>query len=308
MPSPRIAPALALPLTLLLAPAAEAQLVGPVPGPAEASPAWTRPATPPPRTGADPAPESAPAAPSLVQRDGAGRLVNVPLPEDAAIAAYPFEPAQRARVDRALAARRRELDRWVANHLEQVWRVREMAPKALKAEAYSPLFEARDAGLGVRFTERPLDRLQRDGAITALQRARLDAAVKEYLDARAAQAASDGAGDAARQGLLTLRHSFADATRESVDSLERQLAGAAAMLPGLAEGLPLSDDDKVALAAIAQGTSRIDAKAADADARRLEVMAAEFPRLGVGARKTLLLKRLERVEQAEAPDNRPVVR
>jgi hypothetical protein len=292
-------PAALLAAAFLAAPAS-AQFIGPVPPAPEATPAYVRPATPPPR-GNDPAPESAPIAPSIVARDAAGRLIPVPSPEEAAVGKYPFDEAQRAKVRRSLDARRRDLDRFVANHLEQVARVRESMPRLQGAESYPPLFEARDALKAITYSERPLDRLQRDGAITPLQRTRLDAAVREYQDARAAQVSADAGGDAARQGLLTLRQTVADSTREPLDSLDRQLSGVATMLPGLADGMTLSEDDRVVLAAIGAGVGRVDPTAADADARRADAVLAEWPRLTVGTRKGLLLRRLERTEPKDAP-------
>ena len=86
----------------------------------------------------------------------------------------------------------------------------------------SILFAARDVVVALRF-ERLIDRLERARAITPAQRVRLDETLLSYDKARKQQIDADAGNDPTRAAILNLRQTFADATREVFESLDRQM-------------------------------------------------------------------------------------
>jgi len=206
-------------LVLALGSAARAQLIGPIPPATPPTPEYV---PPPPGPKVD-VPETAPIAPSIVERDDRGRVKALrTTPEEAAVARYPLDDKQREKVSRSAAARQLDLDRFVANNVEKVLAARAMESKVSQAVDYQPLFEARDAVAALRF-EGLLERLVRDQAITVVQRNRLEEAVREYDKARKDQIEKDTGGDPTRTAVLVLRQTYEDSTREPFASLEKQI-------------------------------------------------------------------------------------
>ncbi|MBY0313184.1 MAG: hypothetical protein K2W85_14025 [Phycisphaerales bacterium] len=239
--------------------AAHAQLIGPVPPKGEPMPAATpsgpEASSPPPRdlSKAD----SEPPAPSIVDRDEAGAMKMLARgPEEEAVARYAFTEDRRAKVGRSMAARATEVDRLVIEKIDAVLKVEAMRDRVMNATEFGPLFAARDAVAALR-SERLLDRLQRDGAITALQRARLDQAVGEYEKAMREHFEQLTGGDPSRQAVLNLRQTYVDATREPLAALDRlmtDLEREAANLP-VGVGAPLAEPKRGVLISAAK-TSR----------------------------------------------------
>jgi hypothetical protein len=213
-------------LMLLVATAAASlcrgQLIGPIP-----------PATPPtpPYVPADKTeppvvtpPEVEPPAPSIVARDEQGRLKPLAgTAEETAVAAYSsFDAPRREKIAASAAARKLDLDRFVITNLDKVLAAKQMQEKVQTESEFGKLFAARDLTVSLRF-ERLIDRLERDQAITAAQRVRLDETLLAYDRARKQEIEKETGGDPTRTGVLNLRQTFADATREPLESLERQM-------------------------------------------------------------------------------------
>lgn len=253
-------------LALVGVSSAHAQLIGPVPPKGEPLPPPTpsspEASSPPPRdlSKAD----SEPPAPSIVDRDDAGRLKPLSRgPEEEALARYTFAEDRRSKVARSIAARATEIDRLVIQKIDAVLKVESMRERVLTASEFGPLFEARDAVASLR-TERLLDRLQRDGAITALQRARLDQAVGEYEKALREHFERETGGDPSRQAVLNLRQTYVDSTREPLAALDRLMSDLKREAPNLPAGPdgPLADLSRTALINAAAATTNDALRAA----------------------------------------------
>lgn len=237
-------------------PAASAQLIGPVPPKGEPMPAATpsgpEASSPPPRdlSKAD----SEPPAPSIVDRDDAGVMKMLARgPEEEAVARYAFAEDRRAKVGKSIAARATEVDRLVIEKIDAVLKVDAMRDRVMNATEFGPLFAARDAVAALR-SERLLDRLQRDGAITALQRARMDQSISEYEKALREHFERQTGGDPSRQAVLNLRQTYVDATREPLAALDRlmgDLKREAANLPA-GNGAPFAEPTRGTLIAAAK--------------------------------------------------------
>ncbi len=236
--------------------AAHGQFIGPLPPKGEPEPApgsggTPMPSEPPPKdlSSAD----TEPPAPSIVDKDQTGALrVLERGAEDEALARYAFSAERLGKVQRSLANRRLEIDRFVIQKLDTVLALEGMRERVLNTTEFGPLFEAREHVAAVRF-ERVLDRLQRDGAISALQRARLDQSVREYEKALRDHFEAQTGGDPTRQAVLNLRQTYLDATREPLESLGRLLTDVqreAATLP-TGPGAPLDARQRDALIAAA---------------------------------------------------------
>ena len=195
------------------APHALAQLIGPIPPATAPTPEYV-----PPERREIPAPHVAvpevePPAPTIVRKDDNGRLKPITgTAEGAAIAAYAFDAARRAKIASTGAARTLDLDRFVVQNLDKVLAARKMREKVENASDFNDLFAARDVVVALRF-ERLIDRLERERAITMAQRVRLDETLLNYEKARRAEIEQQTGNDPTRAAILNLRQTFADTTR-----------------------------------------------------------------------------------------------
>lgn len=223
-----------------------AQFIGPVPP----APPKREDFVPPPPAPAPDAVENEPLAPSIVKLDDQGRLIPLATSaEEAAVIAYPLKPERRQLAEKSIAARRRDLERFVLLNLDKVLAAYDLRDKVAGASEFNTLFAARDIVAALK-QERLLDRLQRDSAINPQQRVRLDEAVRNYEVALKQQFDKDTAGDPTRQAILNLRQTFADATREHFQALDRVLARLAADPQGIAAKAGLDDTQRTALMGI----------------------------------------------------------
>lgn len=236
-------------LTLcLLAPAASAQVVGKIPPAPAPTPEYTPPAPPPPTPPAPPV-EPDPVAPSLIERDPAGKLILLTTHvEDRAVAAYPFKPAAREKVDASIAARNADLERWAADHLDQIQTALAVRSELNQVTDFNQLVRAKDAVAPLK-QEPLLDRLQRDGAITPGQRSQLEKTIAEYTDARKAEWEKQTGADIMKIATFTGQQGFADNAHASLAAFDRLVARAAADLRASSHGLELKPDQSRALAA-----------------------------------------------------------
>jgi hypothetical protein len=217
-----------------------AQLIGPIPPAAPPTPRYIQPESrdAPPRVDA---PETEPIAPSIIARDERGRLGPLKgTAEEAVVAAYPFDAARRAKIAASAAARTLDLDRFVIANLDKVLAARRMKGTVEREGELDKLLGIREVTAAVRF-ERLIDRLERDRAVTLAQRVRLDEALLAYDKARGAQIEDEAGGDPTRSAVLNLRQTFADATREPLASLDRQIDDLSENRPALAAALAQSE-------------------------------------------------------------------
>jgi hypothetical protein len=223
MKSNQLRSAIALIAVMCAARVGLGQLVGPIPAPTPSTPEYV-----PPEARVMPqveAPKIAPLAPSIVHTNAEGRLVSpAGTPEQAAVAVYPFDDEQREKIATSTKKRLTDLERFVVQNLDKVLAARRMTERVEGASGFSQLFEARDATAALHF-ERLIDRLERDRAITLAQRLRLDEALLAYAKARKEEIQKLAGEDPSRTAILSLRQTFVDATRESFESLDRQVNG-----------------------------------------------------------------------------------
>lgn len=230
-----------------------AQLIGPVPPATPPTPAYIAPPAIDPQV-VEPAVVEPP-APSIVARDERGRLKPIAgTPEEAAVAAYSFDSARRGKIAVSAAARKLDLDRFVIANLDKALAAEKMRERVRTESAFGKLFEARDLTVAMRF-ERLIDRLERDQAITAAQRVRLDETLLTYERARQEDIDAEAGSDPTRKGVLNLRQTFADAMKEPLESLARQMRDVGAHLEELADAARLTQDQRDGLSQLKDATS-----------------------------------------------------
>jgi hypothetical protein len=221
------------------------QVVPKIPPAPEPTPAYVPPA-PAPAPEPTKAPEPEPAI-SLIEKDSAGKLKMITSSiEDAALKIFPFDAARRAKVDASLAARDADIERFVVDHLSEI-------KSALAARAaldnvtdFNALNTAREAAKPLK-QENVLDRLMRDSAIGAPQRARLDQAVTEYTEARKKEQSEAIGADVMKIATVVGQQGFNDLTRDTLAGFDRLSERAAASLRAGDHGLALEDSQNAAL-------------------------------------------------------------
>lgn len=264
------------------------QLLPRVPPAPEPMPEYVPPPPPPVRE-IKPAPEE-PAAPSLVVREADGRLkVYAGSLDEAVVAAYPFDADRRARVDRAAAARRAEIDRFVAQNLDRVIAARKTAPALEDLKDFNQLFAAREVATAVQ-VERLLDRLVRDGAISSLQRMKMDEAIKAYETERRQDWEKATGTDVMKIAGMVGRQAYTDMTRDALASLNRQVDALAPTLAADAAGLDLKPEQRKALERMTAEMSA--AGGPGTEKGRAAAAAFFFDSLDLGQEESLLRKHL----------------
>lgn len=208
--------ALACAVVVMSGVSATAQLLPPVPPRPEPTAEYVPPA-------AKPAPPKEPeiAAPVLVVRDAAGKLRTYDLPlDEVAVGLMTLPEESRAKVEKSLAARRAEIERFVADNPEKIRAATSARPKVENIADFNELFAAREAAQPL-MQERLSERLLRDGAITPLQRVRLDEGVQAYEAARREEWKETTGSDAMKIAGLVGRQAFIESTREAMSAFDR---------------------------------------------------------------------------------------
>lgn len=204
---------------------AHAQLMGKVPPPPAPSPEYTPPAPPPPPPPPKPVEPEKP-LPSLVKKDDAGKLVRYPQGvERAAIAAFEFDAETRKKIDTSDAARAADLERMVVDKLEQALEARKTRESLDQIKDFNEFARIKDVAAPLA-TERLVDRLMRDAAITPPQRTRVDQVIKEYEESLKQEWQGQTGADILKIASLVAREKFTEVTRDSLDALDRVLVRA----------------------------------------------------------------------------------
>lgn len=184
-----------MPLTRI-AVAAALVIAGSLPNPATAQEREAATANPP--TAASPAyplagptlAPAAPAKPTLVQRDFAGKLVRLDLPPaEAAANVLDLDPPTRAKVDAILLARAALLDRIVSENLQLLARLQGLRESPDKAKAREALQDLVEVSVPLRARGTLASELA--GALPAEQAARLRSMTEEYVRAAIAERAAE---------------------------------------------------------------------------------------------------------------------
>jgi hypothetical protein len=252
---------------------ARAQLVGKVPPAPAPTPEYVPPAPPPPPPPPKPVEPEKP-LPSLVKKDDAGRLIRYPEgAERAAIAAFDFDAETRQKIAASEAARAADLERTVVEKFDKALEARATRESLEQIKDFNEFARIKDVAAPLA-SERLVDRLMRDGAITPPQRTRIDQVIKEYEEALKQEWQGQTGTDILKIASLVAREKFTEVTRDSLDALDRVLLRSAAQLESVRGELNLdaAQAGKVdaAVAAI-KAASGSDAAATKA---RLDAIAA----------------------------------
>jgi hypothetical protein len=166
--------------------------------------------------------------PSLAVKGEDGKVIKYPQgAERAAVAAYEFDAEARKKITASEGARDAQLERTVVDKLDQAvaaWKTREGLDQI---RDFAEFARIKDVAQPLQ-TERLVDRLMRDGAITPLQRSRLDQMVKEYESALKAEWEAQTGTDVLKIVGLVGREKFEEGTRDALAALDRLLGRAAA--------------------------------------------------------------------------------
>lgn len=276
-----------------IAASAAAQILPPVPPAAPATPPYTPPPPPPPPPVPPPRPEPKPAddkpLPSLIERDANGKLKRYQTSlEDAALAKMEFPPEQRARIDAALAARRKDIDKLVIEKLEAVLAARRVGTGISQMRDLGELLKVKDAITAIA-PEKAVERLVREGAITPVIKARLDQMVRAYNAELMAERQTEVGTDIPRITQLAAADAFRDGTYDVFVSLDAMLAEAAKTIEVRGGKMGLSGDAAAAFATLQREVASLDAGSETDLKRRTELTRAFFfDKLDIAAQRALL--------------------
>lgn len=262
-------------LALALVPATRtpAQLIGKVPPAPAPSPEFSPPAPPPPPPPPATPPEPEKPLPSLVARDAAGKLVRYPQgTERAAIEAFGFDAEVKAKIAASEASRAADLERMVVEKLDKVIEARKVRDTLDQIKDFNEFARIKDVAAPLS-SERLTDRLMRDGAITPMQRSRIDQVVKEYEEALKQEWQGQTGSDILKIASLIAREKFTEVTRDALDAFDRKLLAAAPRLAAAEPELALREDQRPAYSS---AVAAIGAAAGDdpaSKARRIDAAA-----------------------------------
>ncbi len=277
---------------LTLAGAAAAQILPPVPAAAPTTPPYTPPPPPPtpvPPARPDPKPADDKPLPTLIERDAAGKLKRYETSlEEAALAKMELPPDTQARVDAALAARRKDIDKLVIEKLEAVLVAYKAAPTIDQLRDINELSKVKDMIQAIA-PEKALDRLLRDGAITPAVKSRVEQVVRAYNDALTTQRQAEAGSDFLKIAQFVAGDVFRSGTRDAFASLDAMLIEAAKKIETLGDGLGLSGASAAAFAELKPNVKPHDASKTDGLKRRTELTRAFFfDKLDLPAQRKLL--------------------
>lgn len=232
-----------------IGPAAVAQLVPPAPPKLPSTPEYT-----PPPPVAPPVPIRAPdgkAAPqptepekalaSLIERDEKGKIKPLAFPVDeAAVRALELNDDAKAKIATSLAARRDDLDLQVIDKLEDLLAVRKAIGEANEQTGVEVITETAKKTAAFR-NNSLIDRLQRDGAITMMQKTQATKIAREYKSAVREESIKDAGGSSNFQAMMLIgfRLTVDDLCGEAFKELDRMIIAAAPDAENLVKGMNL---------------------------------------------------------------------
>lgn len=244
---------------------ARGQLIGKVPPASAATPEYVPPTPPPPPPPPKPVEPEKP-LPKLAVVESNGKIRRYPQgAERAAVEMYDFDAATREKIAGVEAARWVELERSVAEKVEEVVEARRTLEKLDEVKDFNAFDRAKQVATPLT-TERLIDRLMRDGAITPAQRSRLDQMVTEYKTALGEEMRGGTGEDLSKIVGAVAQDAFVKATLDMLTAFDRLLDRAAGRLGGLEETLGLKDDQRAAY----ELAERAAARAPEGEAGRVQ--------------------------------------
>ncbi len=294
----------ALLAAISLAGSAAAQILPPVPPATPATPPYTPP-PPPPAPPAPPArPEPRPAddkpLPSLIERDAAGKLKRYDNGlDEAALAKLELTADERARIETARAARRKDIDQHVIDKLEGVLAARKTGETIDQIRDLGELIKVKDTILAIA-PEKSLDRLVREGAITPVVKSRVEQMARAYNNALTTERQAESGADILKIARFAAGDAFRDGTREVFASLDAMLLDAARRMEQLGDSLKFTGSSAIAFTELKGKLKPLDPANADGLKRRVELTSAFFfDRLDLAAQRQMLEKVQD--QRASAP-------
>lgn len=199
-----------------------------------------------------------------------------------------FAPEQRTRIDAALAARRKDIDKLVIEKLEAVLAARRVGAGISQMRDLGELLKVKDAITAIA-PEKAVERLVREGAITPVIKARIDQMVRAYTAELMAERQNEVGADIPRITQLAAADAFRDGTHDVFVSLDAMLAEAAKTIEVRAAKLGLTGDAAAALDTLRREVAGHDAGTDDDLQRRTELTRQFFfDKLDIAAQRALL--------------------
>lgn len=274
--------------TALSAVPAWGQLIGKVPPAPPPTPEYTPPAPRPPALPPKPAEPEKP-LPSLVVKGDDSKLKRYPEgAERAAIAAMDFDEATRTKIAASEERRMADIRRMVVEKLPEAVEARKTLNMLDQIKDINAFGRVKDIAAPLA-TERLTDRLMRDGAITPVQRSRIDRVVKEYEEKLKEQWQQETGSDVLKIVTLIGHEKFIDVTRDAMRAMDGLLLAAAPGLAGDADKLHIRPGQKAEFDAAVSAIGAAAGDDAAAKARRLDAVSGFFMNdLDADQRKALL--------------------
>jgi len=266
--------AIAAALTCLPA-GARAQLVGKIPPAPAATPEFKPPApaaAPPPPKPSEPEKP----LPTLVVKGADGKIQRYPAGSElAAVTAFGFDPETTRKIAASRALRAADVERMVIDKLPQVIEARKTRGKLDAITDVGEFSRVKDVAAPLA-VEKLTDRLLRDGAISPVQRSRIEQVVKSYEDELKQEWQGQTGTDVLKILNVVAKEKFNEVTRDALEAYDALLLKAAPVILAEADDLNLTPEQRKTLT---------EASAQSADA--LAVLVAS---LDVETQKMLLSK------------------
>jgi hypothetical protein len=205
--------------------------------------------TPPPRPEPGPTDQDR-AIPSLVERDGAGRLKALTVaPEDAMLSRMDLTAEEREKLAAWRERRMAEAQRLVIERLDVVLGARRMLTDSAQVTDPSGMARVKEISTALALP-RPLESMSRAGVLSPVLRSRMEQAIREYEQALMQQDTADVGENVSRIIQIVARRSFESATREPFAALDALIVKAAKDIETLGVELGLEGDAAAAFAAL----------------------------------------------------------
>ncbi len=162
-----------------------------------------------------------------------------------------FTPPQRAKIDAALAERRRQIDARVAEQSSLAIELRDRLDDPAGLSDFNRVIQLRQSARPVLPENVLLEQLMRAGAISAGLRAKMDRAVRDYDVARREGWQAEHEQDVMRVALQVTGEKLADMSYETIESLRRQTERLAELLATALERVSLQGPVRARLEQIA---------------------------------------------------------
>lgn len=227
---------------------AHGQIIGKVPPAAPKTPEYVPPAPPPPPPAPKPVEPEKP-LPQLAIKEPDGKIRRYPEgAERAAIKAFEFDAQTRQKIADVEARRRADMERLVLEKLDAALEARKAMATIDQINNFNDFDRIKQVAAPLQ-VDKLTDRLMRDGAITPLQKSKIEQMVKEYETALGNEIRSETGADLPKIVGAVAKSSFTNSTRDSLEALDRLAACASGKFAQLSKECNLTGEQQSALGA-----------------------------------------------------------